>query len=244
MAQGDPKKWSLPGWRIEQRYANGVLIGNWSEERNKWAKGRCNHTSTHRFDYKNNSGFKPDIYTRRNAMVQNEGLSNNLIFSHHNADYSSNLVSWYDEHFNKRERGPQDALPALRHWDSHTLSWQPEKTDHPLKGAPTNFGLAEKTIGKWGTEQSDAGLGNYGTTYGSSFSSHPMNALVTNHFSPPKAMSTRMHPMNKINKDLGLRSVNVIQTPEQVLMPSRMPTAASNRMPTATSSIGPTHVSV
>ncbi|KAG9472081.1 hypothetical protein GDO78_021308 [Eleutherodactylus coqui] len=29
------KKLSLPGWRIEQRYANKVLIGNWVEERKK-----------------------------------------------------------------------------------------------------------------------------------------------------------------------------------------------------------------
>ena len=33
MAQADPMKWSLPGWRIEQKYANGVLIGNWNEAR-------------------------------------------------------------------------------------------------------------------------------------------------------------------------------------------------------------------
>lgn len=26
-------KWSQPGWRIEQKYANKVLIGNWAEER-------------------------------------------------------------------------------------------------------------------------------------------------------------------------------------------------------------------
>lgn len=26
-------KWKQPGWRIEQRYANKVLIGNWAEER-------------------------------------------------------------------------------------------------------------------------------------------------------------------------------------------------------------------
>ena len=31
----DPNKWRMPGWRIEQRYANNVLIGNWSEERHK-----------------------------------------------------------------------------------------------------------------------------------------------------------------------------------------------------------------
>ena len=29
---GDPK-WQLPGWRIEQKYSTGVLIGNWSEDR-------------------------------------------------------------------------------------------------------------------------------------------------------------------------------------------------------------------
>lgn len=26
-------KWELPGWRIEQKYCQGVLIGNWSEDR-------------------------------------------------------------------------------------------------------------------------------------------------------------------------------------------------------------------
>ena len=31
----DPNKWRMPGWRIEQRYANNVLIGNWSEERHQ-----------------------------------------------------------------------------------------------------------------------------------------------------------------------------------------------------------------
>ena len=27
------KKWQQPGWRIEQRYSPGVLIGNWAEDR-------------------------------------------------------------------------------------------------------------------------------------------------------------------------------------------------------------------
>ena len=35
MAQGDPKKWNMPGWRIEQKYSTKVLIGNWEEERLK-----------------------------------------------------------------------------------------------------------------------------------------------------------------------------------------------------------------
>lgn len=35
MAQGDPKKFQMPGWKIEQHYSPGVLIGNWAEERYK-----------------------------------------------------------------------------------------------------------------------------------------------------------------------------------------------------------------
>lgn len=34
-AQNDPHKWNLPGWRVEQRYSNSTLIGNWHEERLK-----------------------------------------------------------------------------------------------------------------------------------------------------------------------------------------------------------------
>lgn len=26
-------KWSQPGWRVEQKYSNKVLIGNWAEEK-------------------------------------------------------------------------------------------------------------------------------------------------------------------------------------------------------------------
>lgn len=33
MGEKSDLKWSLPGWRIESRYNNNVLIGNWSEER-------------------------------------------------------------------------------------------------------------------------------------------------------------------------------------------------------------------
>jgi len=44
MAQGDPRKWNMPGWRIEQKFAQGVLIGNWDEERYTVSK---NTTTTH-----------------------------------------------------------------------------------------------------------------------------------------------------------------------------------------------------
>lgn len=42
------------------------------------------------------------------------------------------LISLYDENYNGRWK--EKDLPVLRHWDSQTLGWLPERTDHPLKG--------------------------------------------------------------------------------------------------------------
>ncbi|XP_071943954.1 cilia- and flagella-associated protein 107-like [Antedon mediterranea] len=220
MAQNDSGKWNLPGWRIEQRFANKVLIGNWSEERYAWSKSRVNSTSTHRMDFKHNSSFKPDVLTRRSAMMKNDGLPGTLIFHHHGNHYSNNMISSYDEHFNRKEREPSDRLPRLRHWDSHSLAWEPEKSDHPMKGAPTQLGLHDKLKQKWATEQKAAGLGAYHTTYGHSYVPQVKDALVTNHYSAPRVLSTRMHNGNKINKDLYLRNVSVIQTPDKVFLPA------------------------
>jgi len=38
----DPLKWNLPGWRIEQRFDNKVLIGNWYEERKQVSQSGMN----------------------------------------------------------------------------------------------------------------------------------------------------------------------------------------------------------
>ncbi|PIK51090.1 hypothetical protein BSL78_12040 [Apostichopus japonicus] len=171
-------------------------------------------------DFAKYPGYKPDIMTRRAAMLRGEGLNNKLLFSHHKSDHTENLVSWYDQHYNKKERPVSDQLPEFRHWDGNRLAWEPEASDHPIRGQPTNFGLRESMKKKWEKEEAQAGLGDYNTTYGTSFKDLPANSLVTTHYSPPKALSTRMHPANQINKDLSLRTVNVIQTPEQVIIPT------------------------
>ena len=41
MAAETDLKWNLPGWRIESRYNNNVLIGNWDEERRKVCLCNC-----------------------------------------------------------------------------------------------------------------------------------------------------------------------------------------------------------
>jgi len=48
--------------------------------------------------------------------------------------YSNNMISWYDEQYNKRVREEGDKLPDLRKWDGHKLAWAPERSDFPMQG--------------------------------------------------------------------------------------------------------------
>ncbi|KAK7090993.1 hypothetical protein V1264_010718 [Littorina saxatilis] len=147
----DPRKWNLPGWRIEQKFAPGVLIGNWSEERDNFIKGDFKHNSTHRTDFRKFGGQAPDVTVRRRGELRNHGLPAELLIHHHNGNrYSSNMVSWYDEDYNGRWR--EKTLPKLRGWNSHQLAWIPEKNDHPVQEPPTNFGLLGHMHREWAAQ--------------------------------------------------------------------------------------------
>ena len=100
----------------------------------QFRKGNVRHNSTHRIDFKNWHSSRPDVILRRKAQLQNEGLGKENLFYHHGNRYSNNMISWYDEQFNKREREGPNKLPELRQWDSHRLAWLPEKSDHPIQG--------------------------------------------------------------------------------------------------------------
>ena len=100
----------------------------------QFQKGKLKHNSTYRYDFKDVGSSKPDVIQRRKAQIRSEGLGKELLFYHHGNRYSNNMISWYDEHYNKRERDENNKLPELRHWDSQRLSWVPEKTDYPIQG--------------------------------------------------------------------------------------------------------------
>lgn len=205
MAQGDPMKWHMPGWRIEQRYAPGVLIGNWGEERHAFKKGAQANNSTYRQDFVNCDGHRPDVILRRKAELQNEGLGKEFLFYHHGNRYSNNMISWYDEHYNKRERDEKNKLPEMRHWDGHAMAWVPEKTDYPIQGEPTNFGLNKNRAADWQQQIADETHGDYNTTYHTSYNKFPGSAIVHTRYATPQEQSTTLHRFNKVNKNLPLR---------------------------------------
>ncbi|KAJ8320010.1 hypothetical protein KUTeg_002475 [Tegillarca granosa] len=212
MAQGDPGKWNLPGWRIEQKYSPGVLIGNWSEERYNFQRGTTKHNSTHRIDFRNYGAQKPDVIVRRKALMQNNGVGPEYLFHHHGSRYSNNMISWYDEHYNGRwKENPVPYKP--RQWNSHTLSWALEKSDHPLQGSATNFGLLDSKKKRWDDQVADETKGDFVTTYRNSYI-RSATQPVSFRYAIPRDRSTSLHPYNKINKDLHLRNSPTIKAPE------------------------------
>ncbi|XP_076124823.1 cilia- and flagella-associated protein 107 [Alosa pseudoharengus] len=133
-------KWTKPGWRIEQKYANKVLIGNWVEERLQFTRECRTANSTNRLDYRPQWDYQPDTFVRRTALRRGEGLPPKLLLAHHDTPTSHFLVTQYDEMYGRRS---DHATPKLRSWDSNKLAWIPERSDHAAKVPPTNFGLAE-----------------------------------------------------------------------------------------------------
>lgn len=98
-------------------------------------------------DFRNYGSYRPDVIVRRKALMRNDGLGQEHIFHHHGDKYTQNHISWYDEHYNGRYK--ENTLPSLRDWNSHKLSWAPEKSDHPIQGTyvyPTIFISVERSF--------------------------------------------------------------------------------------------------
>lgn len=208
----------FPGWRIEKRFNTKVLIGNWSEERRKFQTGNNPFgNSTHRVDFQPycHGNYLPDMKIRREAAMLNDGLPKKFIFSHHgdSNNYSNNLISWYDQHMNQRELH-ESTLPKLRKWDGKSTSFTPEKTDQPLQGKPTNYGLHKKMKEKWRKEAESEGLSDFESTNKLSYNPHPLSGLVTQHFASPKTLSTHFNTHNRVNNDLHFRNNHIKIAPD------------------------------
>jgi len=215
----DFSKFGVPSWRIEQRYNNGVLIGNWSEERQAFPASKYQHNSTNRLDFKNFGNYAPDVTLRRNAKLSGEGIPADMLFRHHGHAYDKMKISLYDENFNGRWK--EKNLPPLRNWNSQTLGWLPEKSDNPLAGQPTNFGLKQKLEAIQEARREAMKNPDFESTYTSSFhNAPPVEAMNFRRFATQKPMSTTLLPVNKLNNDLHLRGKQTLRLPE--IMPQEL----------------------
>uniref|UniRef100_A0A663DLR1 Cilia and flagella associated protein 107 n=2 Tax=Aquila chrysaetos chrysaetos TaxID=223781 RepID=A0A663DLR1_AQUCH len=168
--QKDGQDW----WKIEPKYSAKVLIGNWLEERKKFIKdtGKLS-SSIYRTDFICFPDHKPDQTLRRTMMEKFEGLPMQHFFTHHEEPRSRNLVSEYDDKYNRHGYNP--VLPPLRSWNGRKFAWIPQKSDFPILEPPTNYGLLEHLMKKW--HKKEDGVMN--SVYTISYESPPISAFAT-----------------------------------------------------------------
>ncbi|KAM4014892.1 cilia- and flagella-associated protein 107 [Anomaloglossus baeobatrachus] len=202
-------KGSLPGWRIEQKYSNKVLIGNWVEERKKFLRSNLSTSkSCYGKDFVQFSDSKPDRIQRRYFLKRMEGLPGHHLLSHHGEPGTRNLVSHYDDHY---IRHGNSTLPPLRSWDGNSLTWAPEKSDFPSTDPPTNFGLLQEKQKLWRAPFSEEPR----SVYSASYRQPPPSALVTIRYGvAPRVLSSTMHQPNNTNKALDFKCQANLQVPD------------------------------
>ncbi|XP_067360375.1 cilia- and flagella-associated protein 107 [Channa argus] len=194
-----PDKWAQTGWRIEQRYANKVLLGNWAEERLQFTREPQTASSASRVDYQPHWDFKPDVCERRSALLRAEGLPSKLLFAHRGAPSSDCSRTNYEESY---------ALPTLHPWHSERLT-----SDPPVSVLPTSFGTLRST--KHHLEKQQSQLPSL-TVYRSAYQRHPLDALCQSRFArASRTLSSHLHAANHHNKDLDLRRRSHLQVPDR-----------------------------
>uniref|UniRef100_A0A8D2LNX3 Chromosome 1 open reading frame 158 n=1 Tax=Varanus komodoensis TaxID=61221 RepID=A0A8D2LNX3_VARKO len=160
----DVQAWYVPSWRIEPKYSTKVLIGNWLEERKKFIKDHGGSgKSVYREDFVSFPIETPD---------RTVGLPRKYVLTHHEEASHQNLVSQYDDQYNRHGYNP--CLPPLRKWNGHKMAWVPEKTDYPLVEPPTNYGLFEHLVKKW--TQKEPGVMN--SVYTLSYNEPPASPII------------------------------------------------------------------
>ncbi|XP_053171553.1 cilia- and flagella-associated protein 107 [Scomber japonicus] len=205
----DLDKWAQTGWKIEQKYANKVLLGNWAEERLQFTREPKTSNSTNRVDYRPHWDFKPDDFERRSALLRAEGLPSKLLFAHHSTPSSHYLVTHYEESYGCKHI---NASPTQRPWHRDSLTLQPERSDHSISALPTNFGPLQST--KRRLEKQQSHLPSL-TVYRSAYQRHPLSAFCQSHFArTSRILSSHLHAANHNNKDLDLRHRSLLQVPD------------------------------
>uniref|UniRef100_A0A673CLV1 Si:ch211-226m7.4 n=1 Tax=Sphaeramia orbicularis TaxID=375764 RepID=A0A673CLV1_9TELE len=198
-------KWSQPGWKIERKYTNKVLLGNWAEE-------RFQVSTLSAYNYRPHRDIKPDVCERRCALLRAEGLPSKLLFAHHGSLSSHYLVTHYEESYGRKHT---HTLPTPQPWHPDSLTWQLERSDRPISALPTNSNRLRSR--KHHLERQQSHLPSL-TVYRSAYQRHPLSAFCQTRFARASHMlSSHLHKANHNNKDLDLRQRSLLQVPDHAL---------------------------
>ncbi|XP_075952833.1 cilia- and flagella-associated protein 107 [Anarhichas minor] len=202
-------KWAQPGWRIEQKYSNKVLLGNWAEERLQFTREPHTANSTSRVDHRLHWDFKPDVSERRSALLRAEGLPSKLLFAHNGPPSSHYLVTHYEDSYPRKQTN-------TRPWRPDSLTRQLQRSERPISALPTSSGPLQYTE-HLHLEKQQSLLPSL-TVYRSAYQRHPLSAFCQSRLArAPRMLSSHLHAANHTNKDLDLRRRSLLQIPDHCL---------------------------
>ncbi|XP_030586343.1 cilia- and flagella-associated protein 107 [Archocentrus centrarchus] len=213
-------KWAQTGWRIEQKYANKVLLGNWAEERLQFTRKPKIAYSTSCVDYRPHWDFKPDISERRSALLRAEGLPSKMIFGQCDPPSSHYLVTQYEESYGHNHT---NAVPTLQYRHTDNLIKKHRRSDQMTsvpcqllqEALPNNFGPLQPANHHFEIQQSH--LPSL-TEYRSAYQRHPLSAFCQSRFAKASRMlSSHLYGASHNNKDLDLRQHLILQVPDHCL---------------------------
>ncbi|XP_072237709.1 cilia- and flagella-associated protein 107 [Leuresthes tenuis] len=202
-------KWAQTGWRIEQKYRNKVLLGNWAENRLQFTREPKIANSTSHLDYQPHWDFEPDLSVRRSALLRAEGYPYKMLIAHHRAPSSDYLVTQFQESYVNKHN---NSLPALQPTQLGSSTLESEKSDWPVSALSTSSGLLDSTNHHFKKQQSH--LPSL-TVYRSAYQQHPLGAFCQSRFARASRMlSSHLYGANHNNRDLHLRQGLLLQVPE------------------------------
>ncbi|KAM9758079.1 cilia- and flagella-associated protein 107 isoform 1-T1 [Menidia menidia] len=195
-------KWAQTGWKIEQKYGNKVLLGNWAEDRLQFTREPKIANSTSRLDYRPHWEFKPDLSVRRSALLRAEGYPYKMLIAPNKVQSSHYLISQYQESF---VHGHNNPLTVLLPQKPGSSTVEPQKSS-------AAFGQLDCTNHHFETQQPR--LPSL-TVYRSTYQRHPLDAFCQNRFARASRMlSSHLYVNNHNNKDLHLRQRLLLQVPD------------------------------
>uniref|UniRef100_A0A667ZUK2 Si:ch211-226m7.4 n=1 Tax=Myripristis murdjan TaxID=586833 RepID=A0A667ZUK2_9TELE len=187
------------GWRLEQKYANKVLVGNWVEERLQVGIFKRVMPSVSQ---------SSEAQRSRLLCIVFQGLPSKLLHAHYGPPRSHYFVTQYDDSYGRRH---SSALPTL-HPSDHPVPAEPPSSLCSLPAPPTNFGPLESK--KHCLERQQSHLPPV-SVYRSSYQRHPLSAFCQRRFaSASRMLSSHLHAANHNNKDLDLRQRSLLQVPD------------------------------
>lgn len=165
-----------------------------------------------------------DPQIRWMASKRELGLPKDFLYQHHDDRYQGMVISGYDQEYNKKIQ-PR----SLRKWDQHKLKWAPERTDYPLQGEGTKFGLSEIKAKRDDRDNEETQKVTK-STFADSYVPHSLSGREAK--AVPRDLSSKMEPISRLNKNLKLRNAPIYLVPDSYvnieLLESKLKAAEKN----------------